>query len=134
MHKNYSFICLQLVDMLMLLWTVLSCLCSAHDRMWPLLEVQTMWQSLLLLIIVYLSSHKTAVCKTVLEITVQTINVKYIMQILVKTLKKQFKNSWGSYLQTSSEITEQMELFCNTHFITICSNVLMSFHQPGTRR
>ena len=36
--------------------------------------------------------------------------------------------------KTGSEITEQVETFCNTHFFTICSETLMSFHQPGTGR
>ena len=50
------------------------------------------------------------------------------------TIWKQPKNSWGSLLQTGSEITEKEQLLCNTHNVIICHVTLMPFHQPGTGR
>ena len=44
------------------------------------------------------------------------------------------KDSWGSYTATGSEITEKEQLLCNTHFSTICFNMITPFHQPGTGR
>ena len=42
------------------------------------------------------------------------------------------KDSWGSLLQTASEITEMEQPFCNICTFTICKNVIKSFHQPGS--
>ena len=49
-------------------------------------------------------------------------------------MSNQYQNSWGSLLQTGSEITEKEQLLCNTHNDTNCHVILMPFHQQGTGR
>ena len=47
---------------------------------------------------------------------------------------RQFKDSWGSYSATGSEITEKVQLLFNTHLDRIYLDMITSFHQPGTGR
>ena len=54
--------------------------------------------------------------------------------MFLKIKNIQEEDSWGSCTATGSEITENVQLLCNTHLNTICHIMITSFHQPGTGR
>ena len=71
----------------------------------------------------------------------QPNKTQYIIQIVTGKQLLIWKNifNWNKtdgavLLQTASTSTEKMQLFCNTHFYTVCHYSIMSFHQPGTGR